>query len=72
MKLINHIDAIRFAKHMSVEDVALESDIKPSSLSKIKNNISNPTLITAFNIAKTLNTPIEKVFEVIEWQSWLI
>jgi len=51
---------------MSVEDVALESDIKPSSLSKIRNNISNPTLLTALNIAKSLNTPIEKVFEVVE------
>ena len=66
MKIINHIDAIRLAKNISVEDVALESDIKPSSLSKIRNNISNPTLLTAFSIAKTLNTPIEKVFEVVE------
>jgi len=66
MKLINHIDSIRLAKNMSVEDVALESNIKPSSLSKIRNNISNPNLITAFSIAKTLNTPIEKVFEVVE------
>ena len=66
MKLINHIDTIRLSKNMSVEDVALESDIKPSSLSKIRNNISSPTLLTAFNISKTLNTPIEKVFEVVE------
>ena len=66
MKLINHIDTIRLAQNMSVEYVALESDIKPSSLSKIRNNISTPTLLTAFNIAKTLNTPIDKVFEVIE------
>jgi len=66
MKLIDHIDAIRLAKNMSVEDVALESNIKPSSLSKIRNNISSPTLLTAFNISKTLNTPIEKVFEVVE------
>lgn len=66
MKLINHIDTIRLVKHMSLEDVALESDIKPSSLSKIKSQQSVPSIVTAISISKALNTPIEKVFEVVE------
>ena len=66
MKLINHIDALRLSKNMSLEDVALESNIKPSTLSKIRSQQSVPSILTALSIAKTLNTPIEKVFEVIE------
>jgi len=66
MKLINHIDTIRLSKNMSVEDVALESDIKPSTLFKIRSQQSVPSILTALSIAKTLNTPIEKVFEVVE------
>lgn len=66
MVLVNHIDEIRSLKHMSLEDIALEANIKPNTLQKIKNQKSNPNILTAFRIVNALNTSIINVFEVIK------
>jgi transcriptional regulator with XRE-family HTH domain len=51
------IRSLRSAKKMSLQDLALKTDLTPSSISQIERGLSNPSIGALKRIAKTLGVP---------------
>ena len=62
-KLGNYIVALRKDKGISQKDLAYDSDLDISTLSRLERGVLNPRLDTLLSIARTLNVNIKDLFD---------
>lgn len=58
-----HLRLIRLEKRLTQSDLAFQADIPISQVGRIERGIVNPSITTVYLIAKTLQVPIEVLFE---------
>ena len=62
MSIRNRIRAIRFAKEMTQEELAVRTGVSRQTIMSIENGHTNPSVLLAFKIATALETGITEVF----------
>lgn len=60
--LAKNIRSIRTAKHLSQEQLAHDSELQTSQISKLEVGQGNPTVRNVAKVAKGLNVPIAALF----------
>jgi len=58
-----HLRKLRDHHHMSLQDLANESDISKITIYRIENAKLNPTLSTIISLAKGLNIPLKDLVD---------
>lgn len=57
------IRTLRVANNMTMEELAMESEIDYSHLSKIERGKINTSVYQVYTLARALNVPLESVFK---------
>ncbi len=61
-KFISHLYSFRIVEPISQFDLAKELGIRRQTLAAIEKGTAQPSLLTAFRLAKYFKTPIENLF----------
>jgi putative transcriptional regulator len=65
-RLANSLRAERDARGWTQADLAARVGVSRKTINTIENGIFVPSTLTALKIAKALETPVDKLFRIIE------
>ena len=63
-KLLNNLEEVRKSASLTQQELSESAEVSRKSINAIENGIYVPSTVLALKIAKTLNCPVEDLFQL--------
>lgn len=63
-KLLNNLEALRKSAGLTQQELSESAEVSRKSINAIENGIYVPSTVLALKIAKTLECPVEELFQL--------